>query len=332
MVSSVLSKLFDKKDLSIEETQVLFEKIFSGELKDVEIAAILTSLKLKGEVVDEIAGAILAVDRFKIKVKKHKSPAIDTCGTGGDYKNCINVSTAVAILMSAIGEEVVKHGNSAQSGKIGSADILREFNIPCDLHKDEAEKFLQKHNFVFLFAPFYHPAMKYVAPIRKALKTRTIFNFIGPFVNPADPEIQFTGISNLDSMKKIVDALIKAGRKDIVIYSSYDGYDEFSTNAPTECYEIREDYVKKFRINPNDFFKPFQMPFVSDKDDAKSKFLDGISGADKNLAKLISLNSILPIKYIKGLNSFKESFDIAMDAIYSGLVLTKFRELQIVGS
>ena len=325
---NALKKIIDKQNLSFEESSFLFEKLLSGEFSDVEIAAILTGLKLKGETIDEIAGAIMVLDEHKIKINKKRSPAIDTCGTGGDGKRCINVSTAVSLLLSSIGIPVVKHGNSAQSGKIGSADILKEFKIPFNLHKEDAEIFFEKNSFVFLFAPFYHPSMKIVTPIRKKLKIPTIFNFLGPFINPANPEFQVVGINRREMLMILSEAIKKAGKTNIVLYSSFDGYDEISTFAPTECYEVKEDYVKKFIIDPSKFFDKFPMPSVKNVEDAKEKFILAISGKDENLAKLIAINSMLPISYMKKINSLSDCFQIAYESIKNGKVLEKFYSLQ----
>jgi anthranilate phosphoribosyltransferase len=322
----ILQKLMEKHDLTIEESEFLFTDIFNGVLTDIEIASFLTALKVKGESPDEIAGAINILNRKKIKVEKSVEFAVDTCGTGGDGKKCINVSSAVAIVLSAAGINVVKHGNSAQSGFLGSADILDEFNIPIKLSANSATNYLENNNFVFLFAPFYHPAMKHVANVRKQLGFPTIFNFIGPFINPAEPDLQFTGINKTENLKKLVKALTRAGRKNVIIYSSIDGYDEISTNAPTECYEINSE-IKNFRIYPEDFFTPFQMPEVKNKDEAKKLFLKAISGENDKLAKLVSINAMLPVSRIKN-KSLKQSFDFCYDLIMSGEVMKKFKLLQ----
>ena len=328
----LLSKILNNKNLTFSESKTLFKKILQGEFKDIELSAILTGLKLKGESIEEIAGAITSLDKFKLKINKKLSPAIDTCGTGGDGKNCINVSTAVSILLSSLNIPVVKHGNSAQSGKIGSADILREFNIPYKMTKFEAEKFLSDNNFVFLFAPFYHPAMKHVALVRKSLGTPTIFNYLGPFINPANPELQITGINKRETLPKLSEALLKAGKFNIILYSSFDGYDEVSTNAPTECYEIRKNFIKKFTIKPEEFFKPFKMPEVKEVEDAKALFVSAIKGEDEKLTKLLALNASLGIKYFMETDSFKEAFNVALEAIQSGKVYEKFLSLQTKGA
>ncbi len=322
----ILKKIVEKQDLHIEESEFIFNQIFQGKLDEIEIASFLTALKVKGESPEEIAGAIKILDKKKVKIERGREFAIDTCGTGGDGKKCINVSTAVAITLSTAGIKVVKHGNSAQSGFLGSADILKEFNIPFNFDTDAAINFFKNNSFVFLFAPLYHPAMKYVVPIRKKLGFPTIFNFIGPFINPAEPDFQVTGISNMKNLENIVNALSKAGKQNIIIYSSEDGYDEISTKAPTRCFEINSE-IKDFIIYPEDYFEPFEMPEVKDREDAKYMFIEAISGRSDELAKLISINAMLPFCRARGVD-FKEGYNFCYDLIKSGKVLEKFKKLQ----
>ncbi len=323
----ILKKIVEKEDLSMEESEFLFDLIFNGKLTDVEISAFLTGLKIKGESSDEIAGAMKILNKKKIKFRKDAKFAVDTCGTGGDGKKCINVSTAVAIVLATAGIKVVKHGNSAQSGFLGSADILKEFNIPIKLDNEKAKQYLEDSNFIFLFAPDFHPAMKYVGSVRKQLTFPTIFNFIGPFINPADPEFQITGINRVENLKKIVNALKKVGRRNIIIYSSEDGYDEVSTNAPTECFEINGE-IKNFKIFPEKFFTPFKMPVVKNKKEAKSAFLNAISGRDDNLAKLVAINAMLLISKVKNLN-LDDSYNYCYELIKKGKVLEQFNKMQV---
>ncbi len=322
----IFGKLYEKNDLSFEESEHLFRKMLTGEVPEDDITNILLALKLKSETSDEIAGAVKVMDEFKVNFPKENSFCVDTCGTGGDGKNCLNISTAVAITVSADGIPVVKHGNCAQSGKIGSADILDLLGIPVKLDLQSAKKFFQKNNFVFLYAPQYHPSMKYVIGARKKLKVRTIFNFLGPLVNPANPDFQIIGIGDRDKLNVIADALIKLKRKNVILYSSFDGYDEISSIAPTQCYEINGN-VKNFTIFPEDYFIPFKMPVIKDKNDAIARFMEAISGKNDNLAKLIALNSSLIFYKVKKV-SLKIGYEYAYNLIKSGKVLEKFYELK----
>jgi len=327
-VEKIMKKLFEKENLSFEEAQFLFEKILTGEVENNDVANILIALKLKGETSDEIAGAIKVLDLFKKRFPKNSVKTVDTCGTGGDGKKCFNISTAVAITVNAGGIPVTKHGNSAQSGFLGSADILEKFNIPVKMDLLEAKKYFSEKKFVFLYAPYFHPAMKNVAPVRKKLAVPTIFNFIGPFINPAEPEFQIIGVGKKEKLNDIVDAVKKLKRRNIVIYSSEDGYDEISSYAPTRCFEVNEE-VGEFTINPEDFFEPFKMPVVKDENDAIEMFYNSISGEDDNLAKIVALNSAIIFYKMKDLKSIKEGFEYGYELIKSEKVLEKFNFLKM---
>ena len=325
-IEKIKKKLFEKQDLSCEEAEFLFERILIGEVNELDLCNILLALKLKGETSDEIAAAVKVLDKFKRRFKKALSPAIDTCGTGGDGKNTLNISTAVSIVASSAGIPVVKHGNSAQSSKIGSADILEKIGVPVKMDIFEAEKYFENKKFVFLFAPQFHPAIKKVTPARKKLGIRTIFNFIGPLVNPADPEFQIIGVAHIEKLETIAEAVKKAGKDNVILYSSEDGFDEISSNSPAHVYEINGE-IKNFKINPEDFFNPFEMPIVENENDAVEKFKRAISGKDENLAKLIALNSAIIFYKIEQLKSIKEGFEYAFDILKSGKAMEKLNEL-----
>lgn len=315
-------------ELSFDEASELFNSIMEGELTEAEIAAVLVAMRIRGETSDEIAGAANAMNNKKIKMEKGDRIVIDTCGTGGDGKSTINISTAVSLVLAASGVSVVKHGNVAQSGKVGSADILKHLGVPVEFEEGEDNLYFEKHGYVFLFAPKFHPALKHAGSVRKMLKVPTVFNLLGPLSNPCDPDYQLIGISNIEKLEKLSVAIEKLGRKGVVLYSSEDGYDEVSSNAPTTCYKITESGTEKFTIKPDDFFKPFVMPVVSDNEDARIKFMQAISGEDEDLVNLISINTALAF-FISGLSdNMKEGFEKAKAVIKSGKVVEKLESLR----
>ncbi len=326
MIKKIARKLFEKQDLTMEESEFLFERILTGEVQEPELSNILLALRLKGENSDEIAGAVKVLDLFKKRFPKDFETCVDTCGTGGDGKRCFNISTAVAITSCAGGIPVIKHGNSAQSGMMGSADILERLNIPVKMELNKAKKYFKTKKFVFLYAPHFHPAMKHVAPVRKRLNVSTIFNFIGPLVNPADPDFQITGVSNVNKLEILADAVKKAGKDNFVLYSSLDGYDEISSEAPTKCVEINGE-IKRYEIKPEEFFKPFKMPAVKDENDAIKMFKKAISGKDENLSKLVALNCAIIFYKMKKLGSLKDGYEYAYEIIKSGKAIEKLNDL-----
>lgn len=313
--------------LNLEQTEELFNSIMAGEVSEAEIAAVLIGMKLRGETPEEVAGAVSAMNKNKNKFDANGLKAIDTCGTGGDGKSTVNVSTAVSIVTAALGIPVVKHGNVAMSGKVGSADILKLKNIPIEFENGGAENYFEKNGFVFLFAQKYHPAMRFAGPVRRAVGVPTIFNILGPLANPADVYAQAIGMGSLERVELVSKAVALLGRDNMVLYTSRDGYDEVSSKAVTDCRLIKGGEIKSFEIDPADFFVPFDMPVISDNDDAVEKFDAAISGDDENLANLIALNTALALYVYGDTASVKEGFEKAKKCIMSGQALEKLKSL-----
>jgi len=312
--------------LNFEETYKIFTQMMDGELSEAEIACVLIAMRLRGETPEEIAGAARAMNDKRLRFDAGK-PVYDTCGTGGSGKSTMNVSSAVAITISALGFPVVKHGNRAISGSVGSADIYELAGVPVDSEKEEMEKYFKENDFAFLFAPKYHPALKYAGSVRKKLGVPTIFNFLGPLANPADVAGQIIGISRRDKLEDLAEAMLMLGRDNVAVYSSLDGYDEVSSTAPTQMYHIKSGTLTKRYINPTDFFSPFAMPVVKDGDEALKYFYESIEG-EGNLQKLIALNAGVALEIFGGAEDVREGFEIAYKAIASGSVMEKYKSLR----
>lgn len=313
--------------LSYDEAYQLFEKMVTNQLSEAQIASILISMKNRKETSHEIAAAANVLMEKMVKFEHKFKNTIDTCGTGGDGKSTINISTAVAINLASMGHQVIKHGNVAQSGKVGSADILELLHIPCRLEKTEAEKYFVDNQFVFLFAPFYHPILKNVAKIRKEIMTSTIFNFLGPLMNPGNPDYQIIGISKREMLKTYTDAALMLGKKNIVIYSSDDGFDEISTSDITKAYVIENGRIDYFFVDPAEFFKPFPLPVVEDKEEAVNLFMEGIKGENDEITKILALNTAVAL-FIMDKRDIKEHYIKAYDNIKSGNAYRKIQQLR----
>lgn len=324
-MDELVKKVNSGERLAFEESGALFEGMVSGMMTESQIGSVLISMKHRGETEEELAGLVTVMDRYKKRFEAD-CESIDTCGTGGDGKSTINISTAVSIILSSLGYSVVKHGNVAQSGKVGSADILQEFGLDIHYSKTSPEDFYKKHNYIFMLAPNYHPAMKAVGKVRRELKVPTIFNFVGPLVNPANPKFQVIGVNKQERLHFVAGAIQRMGRKNITVYSSDDGFDEVSSKHETECITIKENGTEKFRINPADFFEPFDMPVVTDREEAMALFLKAMKGEDKNLSRLLALNTALALKTAAGVE-MKKGFETAMENISSGKAFAKFREI-----
>ena len=236
------------------------EKIISGELNPFQSAAVLVGLRTKGETVEEILGFIQTMRKHMVKIKAIN--AIDIVGTGGDGSGTFNISTAASFVAAGAGIPVAKHGNRAASSKCGSADCLEALGVNINLTPEQAEKVFKKVGLVFLFAPNFHPAMKSVGLIRKELGLRTIFNFLGPFLNPAGTKRQLLGVPNIKIAAKLAKVAVKLKFEHLLLVSSEDGMDEITTTAKTKIFEIKGNKIKYFTISP----KLFGIKMVDKKD------------------------------------------------------------------
>lgn len=247
----LLNKIVDKQNLSYPESMELMEEIFQGRLSPALIASFLTALRMKEETVDEILGSVTVMRKHMVEIKTN-GLVIDVCGTGGDGKGTFNISTAVALVVAGAGIPVAKHGNRNASSLCGSADVLEALGVNINLGPKQAESLLKKTNFTFLFAPIFHPAMKNVAQVRKELKIRTVFNFLGPFVSPARVKRQIIGVPNIQLAEKLANVATQLNYEYLLLFSSEDGMDEISLSSMTHLFEVKGKKVKKMIINPKE--------------------------------------------------------------------------------
>lgn len=246
-----LNTLVEKKDLTAREARGFLDGVVNGDITEVQASAILTALRMKGESTEEIIGL---VEEMRLKMLKvHAEDAIDIVGTGGDRSGTFNISTTAAFVAAGAGAKVAKHGNRAASSKSGSADVLESLSVNIQLTKEQAEGVFKNAGIVFLSAPIFHPAMKNIVAVRKALKIRTIFNILGPFANPAGTVRQLVGVPNADIAKKMAKAAKELGYTRLLIVTSEDGMDEISLSAKTSVYEVRGKSVRTFTIDPKKY-------------------------------------------------------------------------------
>lgn len=246
-VKEKLEKIMDGNNLAKEEAALFMEELTDGSLSDIHIAGFLTALNAKGICADEIAGCASVLQKKRVPVKT-SGPVLDTCGTGGDGLNTFNISSFAALIAAAGGAVVAKHGNRAVSSKSGSYDFYKELGIPVDITPAQAEQLLGDTGFSFLFAPVYHKAMRFAAPVRKTLKVKTIMNLLGPLVNPAAAEYQIIGVYKEDFCGTVADAAYMLGVKRVMVVHGLDGIDELSVSAPSRVVFIdeegsRSDYI-----------------------------------------------------------------------------------------
>jgi len=245
----IIENLKKGQSLSFVESKSLFSDLMEGKYSETTIIEILEAFIKKGETKDELAGGIYVLRNKANKVNAGHG-AIDTCGTGGDGQNSLNISTAAAIVLASMDVKVAKHGNKAVSSNCGSADVLEALKININLNPNEAEESIKKFNFAFMFAPNYHSAMKHVGPARKRMGKKTIFNLIGPLSSPAQVKRQVVGVFNKKWMKPFAEALRENGAVHAYIVHSDDGMDEISPFAKTNIVELKEAKINEFTIDP----------------------------------------------------------------------------------
>ena len=253
-IQNALKKVLDKVDLKEVEMVSIMTQIMEGQVKDSQLGSLLTALRIKGESIEEIAGAAIVMRDKSENINVSRTETIvDTCGTGGDGANTFNISTAAAFVVAGCGLTVAKHGNKAVSSLSGSADVLRCLGVNIDADKLTVEKCLDEIGIGFLFAPMMHGAMKYAAGVRKELGFRTIFNLLGPLTNPAGANAQVIGIYDSSRLKQIASVLKLLGTRQAFVVNGSDGLDEITLTGTTNVCELVNGQVKEYTLEPENF-------------------------------------------------------------------------------
>ena len=330
-MKKLLDKLQNKENLNFEESKAAFEILMEGNASDQEIYDFLTLLSAKGEVSDEIAGGVQVL-RNKSK-RVNVKDCIDTCGTGGDGKNTLNISTASAILLGSMGVKVAKHGNKAVSSKCGSGDVLEALNININLEPNQIEDQINKNNFGFMFAPNYHSAMKYVGPTRKKIGKRTIFNMIGPLSSPALVNRQVVGVFDKKLLTIFANALKNLNIKFAWIVNSEDGLDEISPYTKTNVVQLKNNEISDFVIDPKELnvnADKFENLLGDDVKFNSKKIIDIFKGEDNDFSKAVCLNAAAGLIVIGKYTNFKDSYNETRNYILSGKTYNYLNLLQNV--
>ena len=318
-MKKLLEKLENKQDLSFDESKSAFEMLMQGKASDDEIFNFLTLLSSKGEVSDEIAGGVYVL-REKSK-RVNVKDCVDTCGTGGDGMNTLNISTASALLLASMGIKVAKHGNKAVSSKCGSGDVLKALNIKINLEPKEIEKQINKNNFGFMFAPDYHSAMRFVGPTRKKIGKRTIFNMIGPLSNPALVDRQVIGVFDKKLLKIFAEALKNLNIKFAWVVNSEDGLDEISPYAKTNVTQLKDGQISEFIIDPQSLninAEKFENLIGDDANFNANKMIEIFKGKDNDFSKAVCLNTAAGLIVCEKFTKFLDAYNFSREFILSG--------------
>ncbi len=330
-MDQILEKLKNKKDLSFEESKSAFELLMTGQANENQIYDFLTLLTDKGEVSDEIAGGVYVL-REKSKRVKVKD-CIDTCGTGGDGMNTLNISTASALLLSSMGTKVAKHGNKAVSSKCGSGDVLEALKVKINLEPGDIEKEINDKNFGFMFAPNYHNAMRFVGTVRKKIGKRTIFNMIGPLSNPALVDRQVIGVFDKKLLNIFAESLKSLNIKFAWIVNSEDGLDEISPYAKTNVIQLKNGEISEIVIDPQELninAKKFENLIGYDAKYNANKMIEIFKGKDNDFSKAVCLNAAAGLIVNEKYSKFLDAYNYSRKFILSGKSYVHLEKIQNV--
>jgi anthranilate phosphoribosyltransferase len=337
MIKQFIQKIVDKEDLSFEESYQVMDYIMSGEVNNSQLAGFLVALKSKRETSAEIAGFAKAMRDKSIKVYCDDENAIDVCGTGGDNSGTFNISTAVAFVAAGAGVTVAKHGNRSMSSKCGSADVLQQLGINISLPREKTEEALNKIGITFLFAPEYHPAMKYAVPVRKELGMKTVFNMLGPLTNPAGVKKQVIGTFSVDAAQIMSGSAEYLDMEKVCFLCCCDRYDEVFLGDATDIYEYStSNGVSFYKIDNESFAYPRLNHSDVQGDTAEINagiILDVFENKTKNGAfHTIAANAAVAL-YTAGISDSLNDCKIAAEeSIKSGAALHKLNELRSFGT
>ncbi|HQA04490.1 MAG TPA: anthranilate phosphoribosyltransferase [Thermodesulfovibrio thiophilus] len=330
MITEAIRRLTKKENISEELLKESFIEIIEGKASQAQIAGFLIGLSMKGETEEEILTAVKLFRDYAIKIKAPEG-TIDIVGTGGDHSGTFNVSTATAFVVAGVGVSIAKHGNRSASSQCGSIDVLEELGIKVDMTPEIAEKCLFECGMTVLFAPLYHPAMKMVASVRQELQIKTIFNLLGPIINPAQVKRQLLGVFAKEYMDPIARVLLKLGAEDVMVVHSEEGLDEITITGKTYIVRAKNGEVTTTTLFPEEL--NLQRAMLRNikggdrKANAKIMFniLKGQDGAHRDM---VLINAAAALQVAQRASDFKEGLEMARESIDSGRAYNKLLELK----
>jgi anthranilate phosphoribosyltransferase len=322
-IKDILNKVSEHKDLEYTEAKEVFAALFEGDLTPAQSGALLIGLKSKGECADELLAAVeVALGKARL-VKDIEGVRIDTCGTGGDGKQSFNCSTAVAFFLADLGYKVVKHGNKAVSSTCGSADVVEALGLPLLKDPEQVKAELEQRNFAFIFAPHFHPAFALIASIRQELGIRTIFNLMGPLLNPARPTHQILGVARPEYGPLMAKVLARGDVQAAAVVHGAGGFDELTPCGPAQVSLVREGSVKEIALDPQDYgfsrCEPADLT-CENKEEALAMQKEVLSGGGpKAIQNMVALNLGLALSLLHSDKDLKECMNMARNAVVKGI-------------
>ena len=334
MIKEAIHMLVNNINLSESEMAECMREIMEGRASDAQIGAFLSALSMKGETVEEITGAA-KIMREKATTIRAPEGVLDTCGTGGDMSHTFNISTTVAFVVAGTGLPVAKHGNRSVSSRSGSADVLEALGVKIDLPPGKVEQCLFDTGFGFLFAPLFHPAMKYAIGPRREMGIRTIFNILGPLTNPAGAKRQILGVFADRLTERLAMVLGNLGAIHAMVVHGEDGLDEVSVTDKTKVSRWKDSEIDNFSIAPEDFGiwrTTIDHIRGGNKEDNAAITLSILKGEKGPKRDIVLMNSAVALVVGGKTEDFKDAFSIAADSIDSGMALKKLAEVKRVSN
>ena len=331
LFAEALSLLLDRRDLSGDVVRAIFRHLTAGAFDEAEAAAFLVGLRMKGETAEELAAAATVLREQMVCVPRPAKPVLDTCGTGGDGRGTFNISTATALVVAGTGVAVVKHGNRSVSSRSGSADVLLALGVPIEAGPEWASRCLQHIGVALCFAPHFHPALARVAVLRRKLGVRTVFNQLGPLLNPAGADYQLLGVGRPELLDPLAGALARLGVQQAFVVCSRDGLDEVSLGAPTDVRQVRGCSVRSGQWSAEDFgLEPAPVDDLrADGPDESARIIRQILAGEAGPARRVVLaNAAAALLAAEHVPSLKDGVARAAQAIDSGTALHVLQCLQ----
>ena len=327
MIQHAISTVVSGHDLSAEDATQVMEEIMTGETTPAQFGAFVTALRLKGETAEEIAGMALVMRKKALHVQS-AGDLVDTCGTGGDGAHTINVSTIAAFVVVGAGLKVAKHGNRAITSACGSADVLEAAGVKIDLGPEGVERCIQEVGMGFMFAPTFHPAMRYAGPLRREIGIRTVFNILGPLTNPAGARSQVLGIADGSLGEKMARVLQYLGSQHALVVHGEDGLDEISIAAPSQIWELQNGSIRGYTVTPEDLGLSRASADAirgGTKEENVAAMNRVLSGENSPHRDVVLLNAAAALVAGDAVQELRQGVAVASEAIDSGRAIEKLR-------
>ncbi len=334
MIRENIQTLVDGVSLSLQESRQAMEEIMSGEATNAQIAAFLTAMRMKGETVEELVACAQVMREHCHRIHPRVSGRlVDTCGTGGDEVKTFNISTAAAFVIAGAGVSIAKHGNRSVTSKSGSADVLEQLGFNLNMEPKDVQRAIEKVGIGFMFAPVFHPAMKYAILPRKEVGIRTIFNLLGPLTNPACASAQLLGIYDSNLTEPVANALEKLGCMEAMVVHGVDGLDEISTIGTTKISRLKGGTVKTESLRPKDLGVTLASSASIEGGDSRAnaellfRIINGLTTKVDPKSDIVLVNSAAGMILGGKSDDFREGVELARESICSGAAYKKLKEL-----